>query len=118
LVNAFVLVRRVRVGSRLKRIYDQPQTPLDRLSTLGRGDLATRCRRSNNSAPTLDLLALADTIERKLKRIQRLARRQSSLPALRHPEREVLQDVSRRLDIPIVPGGAPSRLKRKLSVTL
>ncbi len=80
------LVRRVRVGSRLKRIYDQPQTPLDRLSTLGQGDLA-KVQTLQQLRTTLDPFALADTIERKLKRIQRLASRQSSLPALRHPER-------------------------------
>jgi hypothetical protein len=31
-------VRKVRVGSRLTRVYDRPQTPLDRLLTTGTGD--------------------------------------------------------------------------------
>lgn len=68
------LVSKVRVGSRTRRIYDAPTTPLDRL-------------RSSSSVPAqaiaqldrlrrqIDPFQLADTIERKLDRIRALADR-------------------------------------------
>lgn len=67
------LVQKVRVGSRVRRVYDRPQTPLERVVACGAGDpakvaalLALRGR--------LDPFALAQTIDQKLDRIYRLAR--------------------------------------------
>jgi len=66
------LVRKTRVGSRLTRRYDQPQTPLDRLRTSNRG-------KSKKVAAVLkvreqtDPFELSRTIERKLNRIYNLA---------------------------------------------
>ena len=66
------LVKKVRVGSRVRRRYDRPQTPLERV-VAGGGDpgkvaelVALRAR--------LDPFTLAQTIDEKLDRIYRLAR--------------------------------------------
>jgi hypothetical protein len=68
------LARKVRVGSRLKRIYDSPQTPLDRLRACPGID-----RRKLSALITLrqttDPFVLARTIEKKLDRIAALANR-------------------------------------------
>ena len=68
------LVRKVRVGSRLKRIYDAPQTPLDRLRASPDFDREEVKRLLQLRAST-DPFALARIIERKLERIAALARR-------------------------------------------
>ena len=63
-----------RVGSRLRRVYDTPQTPLDRLRAtkdFNREEVKRRLR----MRATTDPFALARTIERKLERIATLARR-------------------------------------------
>lgn len=68
------LQRKTRVGSRLRRVYDRPQTPLDRLLAAEGVDrpalLALQRLRAG-----LDPFALADTIERKLHVIYQQAHR-------------------------------------------
>ena len=68
------LHRKVRVGSRLVRRYDQPQTPLDRLDACGMGDRAAVAALKALRA-SLDPFVLAATIERELDRIYKLANR-------------------------------------------
>ncbi len=87
------LVRKVRRGSRLTRRYDQPQTPLDRLVASGPEDPAQTAA-LQQLRDRLDPFALAEMIDRKLRRIYRLAnRRQSprpvsaSVPGPSHPWR-------------------------------
>ena len=70
------LVKKVRVGSRVRRRYDRPQTPLDRVVASAGGDpakvaalVALRGR--------LDPFELAQAIDQKLDRIYRLAQRGS-----------------------------------------
>lgn len=68
------LVRKQRVGSRLKRIYDAPQTPLDRLRkhrSCDR-DMVNRLLRLR---ATTDPFKLAKAIEKKIDHIAALARR-------------------------------------------
>lgn len=66
------LVKKVRVGARVRRRYDRPQTPLERVVATGGGEpakvaelVALRAR--------LDPFQLAQTIDQKLDRIYRLA---------------------------------------------
>ncbi len=68
------LVRKVRVGSRLRRVYDPPLTPFDRLLALGQGRTRqlTQLRKLREK---LDPFELAETIEHKLESIYRLARK-------------------------------------------
>ena len=79
------LVRKVRVGSRLRRVYDRPQTPLDRLLATSAGDPA-KVAAFQQLRTRLDPFALAEAIDRKLARIYRLANhRQSPRPASTQP---------------------------------
>ncbi len=69
------LRRKERVGSRLKRIYDRPQTPLDRLRAC-RGADRTKVNELLRLRATTDPFELAIIIEKKIDRIAALARRQ------------------------------------------
>jgi len=78
------LVRKERIGSRLKRVYDAPRTPLERLQAYPAADRETvaalvRLR------DTTDPFVLAKTIEEKLARIWDLANR------CNHPNRVTSQ---------------------------
>ncbi len=68
------LVRKTRVGARLHRRYDRPQTPLDRLLASGAGD-PSQLRALQQLRRRRDPFALAAAIERKLTHIYRLANR-------------------------------------------
>ena len=67
------LLRKERVGSRLKRIYDRPQTPLDRLRAT-KGFDRTKVTELLRLRATTDPFELAKTIEKKIDRIAALAR--------------------------------------------
>jgi hypothetical protein len=70
------LIRKERIGSRLKRVYDVPQTPLDRLRACperDRAKVAALLRLRQATDPFL----LAKAIEKRLDRIAALASRQS-----------------------------------------
>jgi hypothetical protein len=68
------LLRKERVGSRLKRVYDRPQTPLDRVRACRGVDRAKVNELLRLRAAT-DPFELARTIENKIDRIAALARR-------------------------------------------
>ena len=68
------LLRKERVGARLTRIYDAPQTPLDRLQASPHGD-RTRVAELLRLREHTDPFELAKRIEKKLDRIAALARR-------------------------------------------
>jgi hypothetical protein len=80
------VVRKIRVGSRLRRVYAPAQTPLDRLLTYA--PKSPQAQALQQLRATLDPFALADAIERKLERISRLASRpQPSGPTRRRSPR-------------------------------
>ena len=71
------LLKKIHVGSKLRRVYDGPKTPFERVVASKQGDAAQlsilkELRRS------LDPFQLAKTIDRKLERIYRLANRRLS----------------------------------------
>ena len=68
------LLSKKRVGSRLQRIYDRPQTPLDRLRAC-RGVDRAKVNELLRRRATTDPFELARTIEKKIDRIAALARR-------------------------------------------
>jgi hypothetical protein len=78
------LLRKERVGSRTRRIYDAPQTPLDRLRTCP-GIHQARVAELLRQRDTTDPFRLARTIEDKLERLDRRARRPRSLLPLKDP---------------------------------
>ena len=71
------LLRKERIGSRLKRNYDTPQTPLDRLRA-GKDWDRTMVNQLLRLRATTDPFELSKTIEKKLDRIAALASRQDS----------------------------------------
>jgi hypothetical protein len=66
------LVKKTRVGSRLKRTYDPPTTPLDRLLSCKLGD-PVKLEELKKLRAGLDPFKLSETIEQKLDRIFELA---------------------------------------------
>ena len=71
------LVKKTRVGSKLRRVYDAPQTPLERVARSGYAEPG-RLAELTKLQSRLDPFALAQTIDRKLKRIYDLANRRLS----------------------------------------
>ena len=69
---AVKLQRRVRVGSRIRRLYAAPQTPLDR-ALASQGIDRQPLPALQTLRQRLDPFALAETIDRKLTQIHRLA---------------------------------------------
>ncbi len=74
------LVKKVRVGSRVRRRYDRPQTPLERVVTTGGGD-PTKVAELVALRDRLDPFTLAQTIDEKLDRLYRLARSSATAKA-------------------------------------
>ncbi len=104
------LLRKVRVGSKLKRVYDHPLTPLDRLLASQQGDpvkIAALVELRNR----LDPFALAATIDRKLSRIYRLANHRQSPRPLSRIERETVRTLERMFGIPVMAGSSQTSPK-------
>jgi hypothetical protein len=96
------LTEKVRVGSKLKRRYDKPLTPLERLLAAPQADPA-KLQALKRLREATDPFLLAKTIEQKLERIYRLANQrvspnpdppQPSLRPLTRAEREAVLEVS------------------------
>jgi hypothetical protein len=87
------LVRKVRVGSRLTRVYDAPQTPLDRVAACPQAD-AIKVVALQQLRARLDPFVLAQRIETQVRRIHRLANR--SRPAPTVPKAAVTPAMARR----------------------
>jgi hypothetical protein len=75
------LVRKTRVGAQVRRQYDRPQTPLDRLLASQQGD-PRQLRALQRLRARLDPFVLGRIIERKLERIYQLANRRHSTRAV------------------------------------
>ena len=71
------LVKKVRVGSKLRRVYDAPKTPFERVVASKQGD-AVQLFLLKELQRTLDPFQLAKVIDRKLEWIYRLANRRLS----------------------------------------
>jgi transposase InsO family protein len=71
------LLKKVRVGSKVRRVYDGPRTPFERVRACPQADrvLVARLEELRKS---LDPFQLARVIDRKLERIYRLANRRLS----------------------------------------
>jgi hypothetical protein len=69
------LIRKERVGSRLRRIYDKARTPLDRL--LDAGNVTPAQTRIVQQREKTDPFALSSAIEQKLSSLETLRRRET-----------------------------------------
>jgi hypothetical protein len=95
------LLEKARIGSKLKRRYDQPRTALDRLLDCPQAD-PFKIEKLKNLRETIDPFALAQRIEQKLDRIYLMANRrispnlppQPSAQPLTRAERQAVQEIS------------------------
>jgi hypothetical protein len=87
------LSEKVRVGSKLKRRYDKPLTPLERLSACPQADPA-KLQELKKLREATDPFALVKTIEQKLERIYQLANHRVS-PSPKIPEAKSSQPLTR-----------------------
>jgi hypothetical protein len=102
------LLRKVRVGARVRRRYDTPRTPLERVLACAETppDVAARLQRQRDR---LDPFALAHAIEHRLERIFALANPRHRPGALPTP---VPRPVRHRLSIKPSPHLTSTRLAR------
>jgi len=75
------LLKKVRVGSKVRRVYDAPRTPLERVQACAQAD-ARGVAKLEELRTRLDPFQLGRIIERKLERIYRLANRRLSPKAV------------------------------------
>jgi hypothetical protein len=95
------LLEKTRIGSKLKRRYDQPCTPLDRLLHCSQAD-PLKIHKLKNLRESIDPFALAKSIEQKLEPIYLMANRrispnpppQPSPEPLTRAERQALREIS------------------------
>ncbi len=85
------LVRKVRVGARIRRVYDRPQTPFERVQASPEAD-PLRVAQLCQLQAQLDPFALAEAIDRQLSRVYALAHhraapRPPALPPASHRQR-------------------------------
>jgi len=66
------LIKKVRVGSKLKRIYDAPKTPFQRVCESADTD-SVKVARLTQQLKSLDPFLLSQAIEQKLDRIYNMA---------------------------------------------
>jgi hypothetical protein len=103
------LVRKVRVGSRLRRVYDRPQTPFERVQACPEAD-PRKVGQLEALRKQLDPFALAEAIDQKLTQLYALAHHRRGHPrppkpaALTAVERQAVQAVSESFGIPISVG--------------
>lgn len=71
------LVKKVRVGSKVKRLYDAPKTPFQRVCESAQAD-AAKVAHFKKLLESLDPFLLSQTIEEKLDRIYRMAHHRKS----------------------------------------
>ena len=111
------LVRKVRVGSRVRRVYDRPQTPFERVLACPEAD-PVQVAHLKARRDRLDPFALAQAIDQKLTQLYALAHHptrpqsRATPPALTPVERQALQAVSEAFGIPVyvgTTGRAPTR---------
>jgi hypothetical protein len=119
------LVKKVRVGSKVRRVYDTPRTPFERVKACAQAD-PQKVAVLEDFRKCLDPFRLSRTIERKLERIARQANRRLS------PSAKAVQAADRRqrgdgcgkdgLTPPLEIASRfplfPSRNNNKVSVTL
>jgi hypothetical protein len=119
------LVKKVRVGSKVRRVYDAARTPFERVRECAQTD-AQKVAQLEQMRKQLDPFQMSRSIERKLERISHMANRRLSPKVLQEtlPERTQGPQTNGRgkaatLGNPAPPAGFPLSYRRnnKLPVT-
>jgi len=121
------LLKKKRIGSKVRRYYDTPKTPLNRLIESGKGDHA-KIGQLNHLQAALDPFQLSKTIEKKIERVIKMANcRQSpkvtrqdkenqatnsTLQQLSCRELQVFKEVSNLFGIGVLAGNSQSQVLR------
>ena len=107
------LVRKTRVGARIRRVYDCPQTPFDRVQACPEAD-ARKVAQLQALRQQLDPFALAEAIDQQLTRLYALAHPQRrSQPSARTSRiRQAVPAVAEGAAIPVV-GGSEGCLSKR-----
>lgn len=114
------LVRKVRVGARTRRVYDRPQTALERVRACPEAD-PVKVAELQARREQLDPFALAEAIDQKLTRLYALAHHRATPqpkptpPALTAVERQAVQALSERFGIPVYVGTGGGHPKRRVT---
>ena len=112
------LVQKVRVGARVRRVYDHPQTPFERVRACPEAD-PRKVAQLTALRDGLDPFRLAQAIDAQLERLYALAhhrprpRSTGSLPALSAVEKASLQALSQNFGIPTYLGTQPLARRRR-----
>jgi hypothetical protein len=100
---AMKLINKTRVGSKLKRCYDKPQTPLERVLQCSQAD-PVKVQRLKRLRDQTDPFELAKRIEHKLERIFAMANQRVSpqpqspdSPSLTRSEKQTLSEIAKIL---------------------
>jgi hypothetical protein len=103
------LVRKIRVGSQVRRVYDRPQTPLERVLACPEAD-PVKVAHLKALRERLDPFVLAQTNEQKLTQLYALAhhrpnpKRTATGEDLTPPEQQAIQALAESFDIPVSVG--------------
>jgi hypothetical protein len=114
------LVRKVRVGSRVRRVYDRPQTPFERVRACPEAD-PVKVAQLQGLREQLDPFALAEAIDQQLTRLYALARHRArpepkpTPPPLTAVERQAIQALSERVGIPVYVGTEGGLSKKRVT---
>jgi len=121
------LVRKTRVGARLRRVYDRPQTPFERVQACPEAD-PLRVAHLRHLRATLDPFALAEAIDQQLSRLYALAHhrgvplppargKQAALPPASHRHKETRSSSRSPRPADSRSGAVPVRASRPSRVT-
>jgi len=121
------LVRKTRVGARIRRVYDRPLTPFERVQACPEAD-PLRVAHLRHLRATLDPFVLAETIDAQLARLAALAhhravprspapRTPTARPAASHRQRETPPSGAASQTAGSRSGATPGRAPRPRRVT-
>src|SRR3990172_6271782 len=115
------LLKKVRVGSRVRRVYDRPHTPLERVEACPDAD-PVKIAQLRALRARLDPFALAQAIDQKLERLYALATHRRSTPTpqahretLTPVEQQTIHTLSQRFGIPVSVGTQARRSQEKVT---
>ncbi|MGH7796010.1 MAG: hypothetical protein ACREQ2_14150, partial [Candidatus Binatia bacterium] len=104
------LCKKTRVGSKIKRRYDKPQTPLERLLNCAKADHPVKTQELKRLRDRTDPLELAKRIEPKLERIFEMANHRISpspqpskpnVQSLTRVEKQTLSEIAKIFGTPV-----------------
>jgi len=114
------LVKKIRVGSRVRRVYDRPQTPLERVLASAEAD-PVKVARLVALRNRLDPFQLAQAIDQKLERLSALAQSRpapkSTSPShdLTPLQTQAIRTLSPSFGVPVTLGPRAARPQEKVT---